>query len=203
MADKGIDHRDTRQPSGPPLLDYARADPQRRRIAKKVWYAVWLLLRQLVVAAIAVVGFPALIAAFYVIGSLYGGHANDETGNLFYVFPFAGIAFVIACLITFLMLFPAMLVCDAVRLFKGYRRRWTAVPGSVAIFLLYLPWELLGSKGLSTNSYLAGSAFFVCVFALYWSICQSIDFLAEKLLNTLKARKARADDRGESIRGTS
>jgi hypothetical protein len=154
----------------------------------KVLYGAWLLFRHLGIAALAVVTFPLLTAVYYVVASVAGGHTNDEQGDLAMTIPFAGAAFLIGCLFTFLMLFPAMLVSDSFRLFKG-RRRWaTLVPGLVTVLLAFLPWQLTAARGFSVQWFLIGTAFLFVVFSLYWGACQSVDFLAEKIFSFIRKK---------------
>jgi hypothetical protein len=147
----------------------------------KLCYGVLLVIRNVGMAGLMVVGFPLLTAIFYVSASIAGGHTNDDKGDLAMTIPFAGAAFFIASILTFLILFPAMLVSDSFRVFKVQRGWTTLFPGLITVLLCYLPWQLTGAKGFQVQHFLTGTAFLFVVFSLYWGACQSVDFLARKL----------------------
>lgn len=132
--------------------------------------------------------FPLATAAFYVVTSIAGGHTGDEKGDLVLVLPLAGAAFVIACVFVFSMLFPAMLVCDGVRFVSGTPRWKTLLFGLIIVSLLYLPWQLTAPDGFTAKWYLVGTAIVGVVFTVYWSVCQVVDVIAEKLIVWLRKR---------------
>lgn len=157
----------------------------------KYLYGAWLLFRHLAVAGLVIIGFPFFIATCCAVASVAGGHTNGEKGDLAMTIPFAGTAFLIACLFTSLMLFPAMLVSDAFRLVKNRRRLATLLPGLVTVFLSYLPWQVSAARTCSLKWLLIGVAFVASVFTVYWGVCQGIDLLAEKVV-TYVGRKLKS-----------
>jgi len=145
-------------------------------------YSAWLLFRHCGIAVLVVVAFPVFTAGFYVVASVAGAHTSDDKGDLVLAIPFAGAAFLIACLITLLMLFPAMFVSDLFRIIKGWQRSRTLLPGLATVLLALLPWQITAAEGFSWRAFLMGGGFLIVVFFMYWGSCQIVDLFAEKIL---------------------